>query len=328
MKIDYEKIDRVLNNQASSKEAKEVLDWFETEQGQRYLSERITEDSMSDRQVTKEWLKHPVPTQKMRARFLTSIGRKPMYMRWQWVAAVIIPFLMVVGSAIYVGNRSGIFSPTEYAEFSVPCGEQLQIAMQDGSIIQLNSDSRLRYPKKFGLFDRRVELMGEAYFIVAKDHRRPFIVDLGGLEVKVTGTQFNVKAYSSESIIRVTLSEGGVLLKDARHKEYALVPGESAEYNRKSGVCDISQPDNIFTIMAWRSNSLNFYRIPLSEIIKTLARQYDVRFIIEDSLLLDNRFTISTSKVQIKDILNDLEFVSHIRFSDKGNNTFMITSAE
>ena len=71
-----------------------------------------------------------------------------------------------------------------------------------------------------------MELWGEGYFEVAKEKNRPFVVDLGDINVKVTGTKFNVKAYTAESNLWVTLDEGGVLLKDVRGKEYPLLRGK------------------------------------------------------------------------------------------------------
>ena len=83
-------------------------------------------------------------------------------------------------SLFFLANRTGIFSEPEYADINVPYGEQIRVILQDGSIVHLNSDSRLRYPKQFGLFNRTVELWGEGYFNVAKDENRPFKVDLQG----------------------------------------------------------------------------------------------------------------------------------------------------
>ena len=122
--------------------------------------------------------------------------------------AVTVCFLSV--SLFFLANRTGIFSEPEYADINVPYGEQIRVILQDGSIVHLNSDSRLRYPKQFGLFNRTVELWGEGYFNVAKDENRPFKVDLQGVEVRVTGTKFNVKAYSAEPNIWITLDEGGI----------------------------------------------------------------------------------------------------------------------
>lgn len=328
MKIDHTIIDKVLDNNASQEEVREVNRWLDTEEGQNYLSERMEQEaaSLTEEDVEK-WVEHPIPEAKMKARLLEQLSprKKKISVRYRWiVAAAMIPFLIVSFSIIFIAGRTGLFSPTEYAELTVPCGEQMQVVLQDGTLIQLNSDSRLRYPKRFGLFSRTVELWGEGYFNVAKETSRPFVVDLHSIEVKVTGTKFNVKAYPCEANIYVTLDEGGVLLKDDKDQEYILRPGESADYNRQSGVCRITKPEDSHVNSAWRSNSLNFYLTPLAEIIKVMERQYDVHFIVNDSTLLQHRFTISTNKVNVMDILHDLETVSHIHFKQKEETTFEV----
>lgn len=331
MKIDDAVIDKVLNNKASAEDARQVSEWFATEEGHDYLSKRMDGEMLSLTEGEVEnWVPHAIPEEKMKQRFLQQIKprrRVNSYRRW-WAAAVLIPFIFLCGSVCFLADKVGLFSETEYAELVVPCGEQMRVVLQDGTIVLLNSDTRLKYPKKFGIFTRTVELWGEGYFEVAKEKDRPFVVDLGDINVKVTGTKFNVKAYTAESNLWVTLDEGGVLLKDTKGKEYPLHPGESAEYNRRSGVCQISRPENMEQITSWRSKGLNFYLTPLKEIVKVLERQYDVHFIVPDSSLLDHRFTLSTNKVNVVDVLNDLEAVSHISFNETGKGIFEITEKE
>lgn len=286
MKIDESVIDKVLDNKAAPGEARKVAGWFVTEEGRKYLSGRLDREMEELAEEVPEDVRLPfIPGMKMKQRFMSEIkrerGRRSVGRKWMWVAAVLLPFVFLSVSLLFLVNRTGIFSETEYAEISVPYGEQMRVILQDGSIVHLNSDSRLRYPKQFGLFNRTVELWGEGYFNVARDENRPFKVDLQGVEVRVTGTRFNVKAYAAEPNIWVTLDEGGILFRDHNAKEYRLVPGESAEYNRQSGKCLISRPDNMEQISAWRSNSLNFYLTPLNEIIKVMERHYDVHFICE-----------------------------------------------
>lgn len=331
MKIDDAVIDKVLNNKASAEDARQVSEWFATEEGHDYLSKRMDGEMLSLTEGEVEnWVPHAIPEEKMKQRFLQQIKprrRVNSYRRW-WAAAVLIPFIFLCGSVWFLADKVGLFSETEYAELVVPCGEQMRVVLQDGTVVQLNSDTRLKYPKKFGIFTRTVELWGEGYFEVAKEKDRPFVVDLGDINVKVTGTKFNVKAYTAESNLWVTLDEGGVLLKDTKGKEYPLHPGESAEYNRRSGACQISRPENMEQITSWRSKGLNFYLTPLKEIVKVLERQYDVHFIVPDSSLLDHRFTLSTNKVNVVDVLNDLEAVSHISFNETGKGIFEITEKE
>lgn len=331
MKIDESVIDKVLDNKASPGEARKVAGWFATEEGNEYLSERLDREiGKASEEMAEGVLPGSIPEEKMKARFMNEIKRervqRPFSRKWIWAAAVLLPFIMLSASLFFLANRTGIFSETEYAEINVPYGEQVRVILQDGSIVQLNSDSRLKYPRQFGLFHRTVELWGEGYFNVARDEDRPFTVDLQGVEVRVTGTKFNIKAYPAEPNIWVTLDEGGILFKDRNAKEYQLVPGESAEYNRQSGECLISRPEDMEQISAWRSNSLNFYLTPLGEIIKVMERHYDVRFIVKDSAALKNRFTLSTGKVNARDVLDDLESVSTICFSEVEEGVFELTS--
>lgn len=331
MKIDESVIDKVLDNKASPGEARKVAGWFATEEGNSYLSERLDREiGESSEEMLEGVLPHSIPEAKMKARFMSELkrgqGHRTVGRKWMWAAAVLLPFIFLSASLFFLATRTGVFSETEYAEINVPYGEQVRVILQDGTIVQLNSDSRLKYPRQFGLFNRTVELWGEGYFNVAKDENRPFRVDLQGVEVRVTGTQFNVKAYAAEPTIWVTLDEGGILFKDRNEKEYRLVPGESAEYNRQSGECLISRPDNMEQISAWRSNSLNFYLTPLSEIIKVMERHYDVHFIVKDSAALKNRFTLSTGKVNASDVLDDLEAVSNIRFTEVEEGVFEVNA--
>lgn len=331
MKIDESTINKVLDNEASVEEARAVSEWFATDEGRDYLSRQLDKESrtMGEKDIT-AWVPDEIPEGKMKRRFVEEMKPKRKITRFRpWLAAaVLVPFVLLSISTWFLADKAGLFAETEYAEWSVPCGEQMHVVLQDGTVVHLNSDTRLKYPKKFGMFDRKVELSGEAYFEVAKEEGRPFIVDLEGLDVKVTGTKFNVKAYAAETNVWVTLDEGGVRLKGLEGKRYALLPGESAEYDRRSGECQISRPKDMKRISSWRSNSLNFYMTPLKEIVQVLSRQYDVRFVIPDSTLLGHRFTLSTNKVNVMDVLHDLEAVSHIAFRPCDDGSFEIVDKQ
>lgn len=322
-------IDKVLSKTATSDEACQVAAWFVTSEGQEYFSQRYDRESyLLNEKLLEEWLDHEIPTKRLKVRFMSQLGTQVRTFRFRVAAAVLIPFLFLAGALTFVANRSGVFQSEELAEFVVPFGEQLNVVLQDGTQVQLNSGSRLQYPKTFGLFSRKVTLTGEAYFSVAKELSRPFEVDLKDIKVKVTGTQFNVKAYAEDTKIRVALEEGSVNIADLRKKVYPMKVGESAEYDRKSGVCKITEASDITTHTAWRTKSLNFYRTPLRDIIKTLERQYEVQFYVTDSALLNYRFSISTSKINVNEVLNDLEKVSKIRFKLNAGQKYSITSGD
>ena len=325
--MDPKIIDKVLSKIATPEEARRVAAWFATDEGQEYFAQRYDRESyLLNEKILEEWLDHEIPSKRMKVRFLSQLKMRVRTFRFRVAAAVIIPFLLLAGAFTFLANRSGLFKSEELAEFVVPFGEQLNVVLQDGTQVQLNSGSRLQYPKTFGFFNRKVKLTGEAYFSVAKETTRPFEVDLTGIKVKVTGTHFNAKAYPDDKTIRVALEEGSVNIADKTEKIYPMKVGESAEYDRTTGVCKITEVPDMTLHTAWRTKSLNFYRTPLKDIIKTLERQYEVQFNSADSALLNYRFSISTSKINLNEVLNDLEKVSKIRFKLIEDSKYTITT--
>jgi len=323
--IDTKIIDKVLSKTASPEEARKVAAWFATNEGQEYFSQRYDRESyMLNEKIINEWSDHEIPTEKMKNRFISHLKMRIRTFRFRIAAAVFIPFIFIAGAFTFVANRTGVFSSEELAEIIVPNGEQIQVVLQDGTTVQLNSGSQLQYPKSFGLFTRKVMLSGEAYFSVAKEKGRPFIVKLNEIDVKVTGTQFNAKSYITDNNITVSLEEGNVIILDPNNNEYPLKVGEIADYDRKTGICTVNEVGDMTLHTAWRTKSLNFYRTPLNEILKTLERQYDVQFLVNDSSLLNYKFSFSTSRVNASEILKDLEKVSKIRFTQNGNNSFKV----
>lgn len=323
--IDQKLVDKVLSKTATPEEAKQVAAWFATDEGQDYLSRRYDRESyLLNEKLISEWMDGEIPGKEMKTRFLLRLKINIRTFRFRVAAAVIIPFILFVGAFTFVADRTGVFSGDNLAEVVVPYGEQMQVILQDGTIVQLNSGSRLQYPKSFGLFKREVKLNGEGYFSVAKETARPFIVNLNEIDVRVTGTKFDAKAYSEDSKITVSLEEGKVNIIDRKNNVYSMKIGQNADYDKKSGVCTVSRVDDMSLYTAWRTKSLNFYRTPLREIIKTLERQYEVEFAVADSSLLNYKFSISTSRANINDILKDLEKVSDIRFRPLDNSKFGI----
>lgn len=327
MKINRNTIKKVLDDKATPEEARQVAEWFASDEGNDSLSMYMAEEMKN---LTEEealsWLDHDVPERRMETRFLNGIkqSKKKRLRRRLWIAAVLIPFLCLGTFTTFLAERAGVFSEPEYLEVYVPYGEQMQVMLQDGTTVTLNSGTRFTYPKKFGLFSRTVRLEGEGYFDVAKMKTAPFVVDLKGVDVKVTGTKFNVKSYADDNKVWVALEEGSVRLENDRKLAYTLIPGDRVEYDRLSGKCRVERMESIRESTAWRDNSLNFYLTPLSEILKVLERQYDARFKVRDSSLLDSRFTLSTSKVNVDDVLKDLQTVSHIDFEQKEDGTYSV----
>lgn len=162
---------------------------------------------------------------------------------------------------------------------TTPKGGQYSVTLPDGSQVWLNAASSLTYPRQFAGRQRQVDLTGEAYFEIA--HRRdvPFLVYTAGQTVEVLGTHFNINAYADESAIRTTLLEGSVRVSRAHSNDkQILVPGEQAilrdRYLQK-------EKANISEIMAWREGRFDFNGKNLEQVMRELARWYDIEVAYE-----------------------------------------------
>lgn len=165
-----------------------------------------------------------------------------------------------------------------YNKITVPRGAGLyRVVLSDGSVIWLNSDSRLEYPEKFAKGERKVRVTGEAFFDVVRDTARPFIVDTEWQSVTVLGTEFNVSAYPLEPVM-TTLASGKVTVMPINGSEaVVLTPGEQAVLNTDSGHLAVRQA-NIDDVVSWKNGIINIENMALSEILKVVSRAYDVDF--------------------------------------------------
>lgn len=186
-------------------------------------------------------------------------------------------------TGIVYQNDSEVAMPEEeiiYNTVITPRGTEYLLTLADGSRVWLNSDSRLKFPVKFPKGMRHVELVGEGYFEVAKDTSSPFIVSSGALDVRVTGTSFNITAYPDENTIQATLVSGAVDVScpgNANIGKVSLVPNEIAVFAPGSQSIKTKKVD-IASFIAWHEGYLDFDDEDLGSITKKLERWYDLTF--------------------------------------------------
>ncbi|WP_256002034.1 FecR family protein [Pedobacter deserti] len=161
---------------------------------------------------------------------------------------------------------------------STPRGGTYQVILPDGSKVWLNASSSLKFPASFANTQQReIYLQGEGYFEVAKDKSRPFVVHAAGQVVRVLGTHFNLNAYGDEPVVKTTLLEGSVVIvpdKTIDDTESALLkPGQQAVF--KAGQLKISDADTEQAV-AWKNGFFIFKNQTLPEIMKEVARWYDI----------------------------------------------------
>lgn len=319
-----DKIRRTLENQAEPSEARQVIRWFATPEGADYLSRLMDNDLETIVPGSEElYAERTIPSDEMYRFILQRIRRQKQRRFLFRAAAIAVPLLLLIGQFWYIEKRIDLFADSGYEEVCVPRGERMQLIFQDGSKAILNAESRIRYPRKFGFSERKVELEGEAFFEVTPNPRRPFLVNLHVMEVKVLGTTFDVKAYASDPDICVSLETGKVTLSDRSRPLARLKPGEKATYNRKTGLCKISRPEQIEAGSAWRKDRIVFDNTPLAEVTATLSRRFDVAFVVADSTLLHYHYTLTADRPDLPQILTDLAKITPVRFEKKEGVIFI-----
>lgn len=204
-------------------------------------------------------------------------------------------------------------SDNQFNKLSVPAGGDYQLTLEDGTVVQVNAASELLFPTHFKKHIRQVELKGEAYFKVKSNPERPFYVLLGALNVQVTGTSFNIKAYEEEGNIRITLIEGSVNVRKGQKLLAALSPGELFTYQKTAGEYDTTQA-NISSITSWTEGKFTFHDETIGQIMSELSRWYDVEINVSKDIR-DLRYNGMLSRKQpLTEILNILHLTNELDF--------------
>ncbi|WP_065218356.1 MULTISPECIES: FecR domain-containing protein [Butyricimonas] len=208
---------------------------------------------------------------------------------------------------------------TLYHTVEVPRGGEYHLTLSDGSRVWLNAESRLTYPIAFGMSERRVRLEGEAYFEVESGKGR-FVVETGDMNVRVLGTAFNVNAYGDEAVTRATLVHGKVEVLTAKDDlRQVLAPGEQAVLDRVSGLLDVKQVNtDLYT--RWIKGQFVFRDTPLRDIMRTLARWYEIEYEFTDPELEALCFYGVISRFErVENLLEQFEKTGKVHFEYQGN---------
>ncbi|KAA2241676.1 DUF4974 domain-containing protein [Chitinophaga agrisoli] len=214
------------------------------------------------------------------------------------------------GQLLYAAN--GVSTAVSYNTLNTPQGGQFQIQLSDGTRIWLNAASSIRYPTAFTGHERRVEIRGEAYFEVARMAESPFIVQVDDrAAVEVLGTDFNVNAYKDEKSLNTTLLNGSIRVNGVMIK-----PGQQARIRPSSEIQVIKEAD-IIKAMAWKNGLFDFENAGLDEVMRQLARWYDIEVSYEGDIP-DIEFVGKISRnTSLRGVLKGLERMGvHFRLEE------------
>lgn len=203
------------------------------------------------------------------------------------VAAVAL-VIMSIGSIVYFAGRKGIMN-REIVAVTGNYQKNYLVSLPDGSKIFLNRNTRLAYRSNFGKHGRSVTLSGEAFFQIASDPSKPFIIDAGKASVKVIGTSFNVLTSNSDSAVEVFVKTGKVLLYDnSGSQNITLEPGYIGTIDSTVTAKTLNSDPNY---MAWNTGRLVYDGQKLGIVFKDLKKVYDMNIIADDPDILNETWT-------------------------------------
>ncbi len=182
--------------------------------------------------------------------------------------------------------------------------EVIETTLPDGTIVNLNRNSSLEYPEEFSGDLREVKFTGEAFFNVAHDNTRPFIIATNGLRVKVLGTTFNVNTRKPNGETEVVLVDGSVKVyyKDKEKEAVKLVPGEKALVHKTEKSITIHRNEDP-NFMAWKTNLMIFIDKPLDEVIGILNQVYGANLTLASEDLSNCRLTATFENQSLPSVL-------------------------
>lgn len=231
------------------------------------------------------------------------------------IAAACLAGLIAIGSIyMWLGLKNKpVYIVAAATTVSTREGEKAHVFLPDSTEVTLNSGSSIQYEANFNQKDRIVKFAGEAFFSVATNHEKPFVVKLDQMSIIATGTKFNVFSFGNEDRVETTLEEGAIQVSISGHEPIPMNSGEQIVYFMRSKKYQLSEVATD-TYTSWKENKLRFNDTPFEEVLRRIGRKYNVRFEITNHNLLNLRYTATFIDESIEEVMQMLQDVSPITY--------------
>jgi ferric-dicitrate binding protein FerR (iron transport regulator) len=331
---------KYLNNNCTDKEFEELASWLENEAATdvgKYWSYdywKIFEPDLKKKDEKKysallDKIHHEINLKHQKGSDVKVINFSKIAKWFSRAAAILfIPLLGVVfyllsNNNLQVNRLTDLSLTVDSLEVIAPTGSRTVVQLSDGTEVNLNYGSRIKYPQNFTGDTREITLSGEAYFDVAPNPDKPFIVKTGKLNVKALGTEFNVNAYPDDDVIATTLVEGKVIIEkilpdNKTGQVGAMVPGQHLAYHSKTGKISSNQV-NVENYIAWKEGKLVFDNTPILGVTEKLGRMFNVEFHVADDVK-DLTYTVTFADDPlyfILDLMTETTPITYKRFPRK-----------
>lgn len=308
-------LNKFLNKEATTEEIDILTEWFcqpdTKEKLSGFYAEKWEEpQAVMDATLQTEMLGNIRKGMETNRHYRSISFRKLM----KYAAAIIISVML--GGGTYVLTERLTQGNDKQIIVSVDNGQRANLQLPDGTRVWLNSGSSIRYDKNYNRHNRIIALEGEAYFEVAKDKKRPFIVKANAVSVRAVGTTFDVKAYVNDNAITTTLIEGKVNVFNDKMTSQ-LLPNQKIVFDKRKRTFDKVHVYDAEIAGLWKNNQLAFDSETLENIAKVLERMYNIHVVFDSDQMKQIRFSGKIKNNSLESVLQLISLTSPIHYDVK-----------
>jgi len=246
--------------------------------------------------------------------------KKSVAVRWLKYAASIAALFLIAFTIFQIASPR----KSNLKSFASGNDAPKTLALSDGSKIALNAGSTVKSPERFGSNKREVYFWGEAFFEIAPDPTRPFVIECEDARIKVLGTSFDVKAFPEQGTTEVMVNSGTVLFyyvdnHDNILDQVVLHKGDKGIYNHKAHkLAKMLNDDPNF--ISWKTGVLVFVDTPLNDVLDVVGKKYGVTFQKENNYLAQLKLTATFDNESLDSVLEVLRLVHKLHFTKNGKD--------
>jgi len=306
-------LDKFLKGEVTEAERLEVEQWLE-DQPENWLENFMEKDREDAAPVL-------APEERSAAIRRVMNRVRPVFsiVRVARIAAMVAGMMAITGGAFYFLKSRKAPVVADIA-IEAPLRTMKKVILPDSTVIVLNAGSTLKYPETFTGNTREITLEGEAFFDVAPDPRKPFIIHSGALNTTVLGTSFNITAYKHLAQLSVTVLTGKVAVTDTLSQQsVTLLPKQKATFNPATATLLTTAADKPENAMAWSKGRLVFEETLLPEVAVRLSNKYNVHITLMDKRLSDYRFNGEFETESLDDILKIISTLTKTNVQREGD---------
>lgn len=308
-------IDKFYRGECTPEEARLVMRWFDDHQKGEAKVQDMWESFEPDTPISEEDASRNLRKIHAAIRSQEQVRSFTIF-RSQWLrVAAIISFALVVSYLLtpQLATQPEVVAVQQITKEN-PIGQKSTLRLPDGTTVRLNAGSRITYPERFAENVREVSLEGEAFFEVTENAVKPFIVSVNGLDVRVLGTSFNVKAFAEDDDVQVVLATGKVQVSHQEsNTETNLEPGQEAVFEKDKQEIR-KQTANLEAALAWKNNQIIFDNATAYQVFDVLERWYGVQINYERLPRNAWNFTGRFEDENLENVLTSISYVKKFSF--------------